>query len=189
MRALQFLYRKLNRLLSIRKNVHVGRNFVIGAGGFVSAPDRLEIGDDVSIGRNFWMACNGSIGSGTLISSYVGILGRRDHDMSAIGFPISRAPWLHGSEARARVATDRVDIEQDVWIGFGATILSGIRIGRGSVVAAGAVVVRDVKPYEIVGSPPARPIGMRFDTAAIARHEDALLLWKAQNQKPKSKKP
>jgi len=51
----------------------------------------------------------------------------------------------------------------DVWIGYGATILSGVTIGQGSVVAAGAVVTKDVPPYAIVGGVPAKVIKYRFD--------------------------
>ncbi len=60
-----------------------------------------------------------------------------------------------------RVETKPVVIEDHVWIGSRATILAGVTLGRGSVVAAGAVVARDVAPLEIVGGVPARPIGKR----------------------------
>lgn len=52
-------------------------------------------------------------------------------------------------------------IEDYVWIGVGATILQGVRIGRGAVVCAGAVVTHDVPPYVVVGGVPAKPIGER----------------------------
>ena len=53
-------------------------------------------------------------------------------------------------------------IQDDVWIGYGATILSGVTIGRGAVVAAGAVVIKDVPAYAIVGGVPAKVIKFRF---------------------------
>lgn len=53
-------------------------------------------------------------------------------------------------------------IEDDVWIGFRSTILSGVHIGQGAVIAAGSVVTRDVPPYTIVGGTPARVIKKRF---------------------------
>ena len=52
-------------------------------------------------------------------------------------------------------------IEDHVWIGTRATVLPGVRIGRGAVVAAGAVVTRDVAPLDIVAGVPARPVGRR----------------------------
>ena len=56
-----------------------------------------------------------------------------------------------------------VTIGNDVWIGFGATILSGVTIGDGAVIAARSHVHRDVEPYQIVGGNPARHIKYRFD--------------------------
>ncbi|MDN5882209.1 MAG: hypothetical protein L0H37_07545 [Nitrosospira sp.] len=53
-------------------------------------------------------------------------------------------------------------IEDDVWIGFRAVILSGVRVGTGSIIAAGAVVVKDVPEFAIVGGNPAKVIGWRF---------------------------
>jgi acetyltransferase-like isoleucine patch superfamily enzyme len=64
-------------------------------------------------------------------------------------------------DPKFRVETRPVVIEDYVWIGSRATILSGVTLGRGCVVAAGAVVSRDVAPLEIVGGVPARPIGTR----------------------------
>jgi acetyltransferase-like isoleucine patch superfamily enzyme len=60
-----------------------------------------------------------------------------------------------------------VVIGNDVWIGAGALVLRGVTIHDGAVVAAGAVVTRDVEPYTIVGGVPARPIRRRFDDATI----------------------
>ena len=52
-------------------------------------------------------------------------------------------------------------VEDEVWIGYGATILSGVTIGKGSIIAAGAVVTHDIPPYAIVGGNPARLIRYR----------------------------
>ena len=53
-------------------------------------------------------------------------------------------------------------VEDDVWIGYRATILSGVRIGQGAVIAAGAVVNKDVPPYAVVGGAKAKIIKYRF---------------------------
>lgn len=58
-------------------------------------------------------------------------------------------------------------IGNDVWIGYNATILGGVRIGNGAVVAAGAVVTEDVAPYTIVGGVPAKVIRKRFTDEQI----------------------
>lgn len=58
-------------------------------------------------------------------------------------------------------------VEDDVWIGFGAKILSGVHIGRGAVIAAGSVVTKDVSPYAVVGGAPARVLKYRFSKKII----------------------
>lgn len=58
-------------------------------------------------------------------------------------------------------------IGNDVWIGYGAIILSGVTIGNGAVIAAGAVVTEDVPPYAIVGGVPAKVIRYRFESDEI----------------------
>lgn len=68
----------------------------------------------------------------------------------------------------------RTIVGSDVWIGVGSIVLDGLCIGDGAVIAAGAVVTRDVPPYAIVGGVPARIIRYRFDEATIT----ALLDWR-----------
>ena len=67
-----------------------------------------------------------------------------------------------GSQPYEAVSKGDIVVEDDVWIGYGATILSGVRIGQGAVIAAGAVVTKDVPPYAIVGGVPAKVIKYRF---------------------------
>lgn len=68
-----------------------------------------------------------------------------------------------------------VIIEDDVWCGANVTILKGVTIGRGSVVAAGAVVTKSFPPYSIIGGVPAKLLKMRFTPELIAEHEKILL--------------
>lgn len=72
------------------------------------------------------------------------------------------------SEKMEAVSKGDIIVDDDVWIGHGATIMSGVHIGQGAVVAAGAVVTKDVPPYAIVGSVPARIIKYRFSEDLIA---------------------
>jgi serine acetyltransferase len=60
-------------------------------------------------------------------------------------------------------------IENDVWIGAKATIMSGVRIGNGAIVAAGSVVSKDVPPYAIVAGNPAKIVKYRFDEEQIKK--------------------
>ncbi len=59
-------------------------------------------------------------------------------------------------------------IDDDVWIGYGATIMSGVHIGQGAVIAAGAIVTKDVPPYAIVGGVPAHIIKFRFSDEIVS---------------------
>ena len=58
-------------------------------------------------------------------------------------------------------------VDDDVWIGYGAIILSGVHIGQGAVIAAGAVVTVDIPPYAIVGGVPAKVLKYRFESDMI----------------------
>lgn len=83
-----------------------------------------------------------------------------NHDLSTV----STYPFAHYFGGVHVVATTKgpVVVQDDVWIGTDATILSGITIGRGAVIAAGSIVTKDVAPYAIVGGNPAKKIKMRF---------------------------
>lgn len=67
-----------------------------------------------------------------------------------------------------------VVIEDDVWGGANVTILKGVTIGRGSVIAAGAVVTKSCPPYSIIGGVPAKVLKSRFTPEEIALHEENL---------------
>jgi len=64
---------------------------------------------------------------------------------------------------------DRVVIGNDVWIGHAVIVMPGVKVGDGAVLAAGAVVTRDVAPYTIVGGVPAKQIRERFSRDIAAR--------------------
>lgn len=72
------------------------------------------------------------------------------------------------------VATTKgpIVVEDDVWIGSDVTILSGLNIGKGAVIAAGSVITKDVMPYAIMGGNPAKLIKMRFDSNFANQLED-----------------
>lgn len=77
---------------------------------------------------------------------------------------VSTFPFKVKIMGEALEGTSKGDIivGDDVWIGYGATIMSGVKIGQGAVIAAGAVVTKDVPPYAIVGGVPAKIIKYRF---------------------------
>ena len=65
-------------------------------------------------------------------------------------------------------------IEDDVWIGANVTILKGVHVGRGAIIAAGVLVTRDVAPYSVVGGVPAKCINMKFTPDVSKEHERIL---------------
>lgn len=106
------------------------------------------------------------IGNYCSIAENVMFLLEADHYVNHIStFPFKvKTVKSHEYEA---VSKGDIIVEDDVWIGYGSTILSGVHIGQGAIVAAGAVVTKDVPPYAIVGGNPAKVIKYRFDSNII----------------------
>lgn len=164
------------RLLSVRGGVVLGRDVHIGPFSVLWAARRLEIGAGCYIGKFCTIQVSGRIGHGVLIANNVGIVGRLDHEYRFPGVPVRDGRWIGTDAGLAGLAENQIDIGDDVWIGFGSVVLSGIRIGEGAVIAAGSVVTRDVGAYEIVAGSPASARAMRFDgdPGAIAEHRRML---------------
>lgn len=115
--------------------VTIGRYCYLGPGSRVRGETSITIGDFV------------------YVAEQVDIL---DTDSHSLDWRERRAESEGGS--RGVVETAPVIIEDDVWIGAKATVLKGVRIGRGAVVGAGAVVTGDVAPFTLVGGVPARKL-------------------------------
>lgn len=73
------------------------------------------------------------------------------------------------NESGDTLSKGSITIEDDVWIGYRVTILSGVHVGQGAVIAAGAVVTTNIPPYAIVGGVPAKVIKYRFDDNSISQ--------------------
>lgn len=146
---------KLERAIELGNHVsaYAGCSFSIGPKG------SCKVGDFTLLNGAIIMAEERiEIGSYCLISWNVGIADSDFHPIDPAQRRIDAmalAPFLPDRPPRPEIKTKPVIIEDDVWIGMGAVILKGVRIGKGSIVAAGAIVTRDVPPNSIVAGNPA----------------------------------
>lgn len=163
------------KALAFRKVLSHGDDLHLGAGTRIWAPSHVRMGNQVYVGKDVHIEANCQIGDFCLIANRVAIVGRHDHDFSAVGFPVRFSPWVGSMRFPSKYANEEAVIEDDVWLGFGSIILTGVTVGRGSVVAAGSVVTRDIPPYSIAAGVPAKVIGKRFDNRETTdRHEAAI---------------
>jgi len=166
----QWLY----RFYGVRKKVSVGRHVHVGIGSILDSYHGLTVGDNTYIGKYCTVECDGEIGSGVMLANNVGLIGRYDHDFHTVGKCIRNAPWIGDPEYSGPGKDLKVIVGDDVWIGYGAVVLSGVTIGRGAIIAAGSVVTKDVEPYAIVVGNPARQRAVRFAPEEIVEHERSL---------------
>lgn len=137
----------------------------------------IVLGDYVGIGPNCTFLCDTIIGNKIAIAGNVSFLSSDDHNYNIIGKTI----WDSGRGDKYRII-----VEDDVWIGHGVIILSPVRLGRGSIIAAGSVVTKDVSPYAIVGGSPARVLKMRFSREEILEHESLLVESKEMREEDRT---
>lgn len=125
---------------------HISRGASVHMGVFFTGR-KIKIGANTPIGRRSYIDGRAqlTIGENVSISPDVQII-TAQHDINDPSFKLIKAP---------------VTIEDYVWIGTRALILPGIHVGKGAVIAAGAVVTRDVPPFTVVGGVPAKPIKKR----------------------------
>lgn len=153
------------RKYSFGPGFHAGRRVVLWA------PHHLSIGENCYIGRHSQIECDAEIGHNVIMANQVAFVGRYDHRFDHVGTPTRLASQIRDADYDWKGIDKKVVVGDDVWIGYGAIIVSGISIGEGSIIASGSVVTRDVAEYTIVGGNPARPICPRFkDTEDLEFH-------------------
>jgi acetyltransferase-like isoleucine patch superfamily enzyme len=131
---------------------HVHRTFYIAGPAAISSDLRADAYSFINIGCRIGPCVQ--LGKYVMLGPEVAILGG-DHRWDQPGVPIIFS---------GRCELKPTVIEDDAWIGYGAKVIAGVTVGRGAIVAAGAVVTKDVPPYEIHGGVPAKKIGERFST-------------------------
>ena len=133
---------------------------------------RLFLGNDIHIGSHATMWAVHTrivIGDKVVMGPGVTTMGS-NHDMRLIGRFMKDLP-----ESGSKSENDMdVVLETDIWVGTRAIILKGVRVGRGAVIGAGAIVTKSIPPYTIVGGNPARPIRSRGTVDQIMAHEQNL---------------
>lgn len=148
--AMQLRWWRLAYQMTLRK---VGRRCVFGAGILVQGHEGISVGADVRINDYVFLQCGGE--SELIIDDEVTI---------SIGAQIMTGQYPVGPEGHDRSVHvyETVVLEKGAWIGANAVVLPGVRVGAGSIVAAGSVVNSDVPPGVIVAGSPARLI-RRYD--------------------------
>ncbi len=170
--------------LRFGRKVRIGRYATVGDGAILSGlgRDGLRIGARATIGAYVRLVVGTDIarpgayieiGDGCGIgefSSVGGSGGVRIGRNTIIGQHFSAHPENHNFADLARPIREQgttrkpIAIGEDCWIGARVTVLGGVTIGQGCVIAAGAVVTRDVPPYSIVAGVPARVVGSRLES-------------------------
>jgi maltose O-acetyltransferase len=135
---------------------YTGRNANIEHGAYFGSGRLVEIGDNSGIGVDCHVPPDVRIGNDVMMGPEVLIISQnQNHRFDDLTIPMR----LQGHQDSPPVV-----IEDDVWIGARVIILPGVRIGRGAIVGAGAIVTRDVPPYAICVGNPARVIRYRNET-------------------------
>lgn len=116
------------------------------------AGEGLRLGDNSNIGPYSWIGCSGyiEIGSNVMMGPRVSLLAE-NHNFASTELPMKDQGVTRGA----------IVIEDDCWLGANCSVLSNVRIGRGAVIATGAVVTKDVPPFSVVAGVPAKVIKTR----------------------------
>lgn len=119
------------------------------------------VGDKLIIGK-FCMIASGA----TFIMNGANHL---THSISSYPFAVFGNGWEQAMKGKSYPQKGDTVIGNDVWIGYGATIMPGVNIGDGAIIASNSTVTKDVAPYTIVGGNPAREISKRFSDEKIQK--------------------
>ena len=146
----------------VYRKYQIGKGFYSGIRVRIWARKTVIIGKNFYIGRDSFIESDVIIGDNVIWANRVALVGKYDHHYQQVGVPISLASRIR-DENYSWLGIDNVTvIEDDVWVGYGSTIISGVKIGTGSIIATGSLVTKDVEPYSIYGGVPAVKLKDRF---------------------------
>ncbi len=148
----------------IWRKYSIGSNFHAGIRVRIWAKKNVTIGKNFYIGRDSLIETDCIIGDNVIFGNRVGIVGRFDHHYQEKGSPIRLASQIRDRDYNWRGLNLETIIGNDVWIGYGSTILQGVKISDGAIIGAGSVVTKDVEAYSIYAGNPAKKIRNRFES-------------------------
>lgn len=154
------IFKLVYRWVRYGKNMHCQQNVKFSPGR------KIIFGDNVGIGYYCFFQCDITVGNNVLIGSNSVFINSDDHIYDNVGKLMSES---------GRGDKYNIEIEDDVWIGHGAIILTPSKIGRGAIVAAGSLVLKDIPAYSIVGGVPAKILKYRFTPEQVFEHETILI--------------
>lgn len=120
----------------------------------------ITFGDRIQFGNGCAILCDIEMGCSVLCANNVRFVGKDDHIINKPEISL----WDSG-----RGDSYKTYVGHDVWLGENVTVVAGVRIGDGAIIAAGSVVVKDIPPCAIVGGNPAKIIKSRFNTSEDER--------------------
>jgi len=139
-----------NTGIILEDEVFVGRNSILSCkGGDIILRERVNIGFNCEV----YSSSKVEIGADTLLAAYTYIVGGGSYNLDRKDIPISKQPDFEGKGG--------ILIEEGTWIGAHCVILDGVKVGTGSVIAAGAVVNKEIPPMSIAAGIPAKVIKER----------------------------
>ena len=138
----------LKRVALRARGARIGQRPKVWRGVWIDDCQKFSVGNDVTIGHSVILICGGgvTVGDRAMIGHGAQIVS------SGHRIPADRHEPMRWSGPEAKP----ISIGSDAWIGAGAILLPGVDVGEGAVVAAGAVVTKNVPPFVIVGGNPAR---------------------------------
>lgn len=151
----------------------IGSFFMTGKGVNITRSG-FKAGDCVYIGQNTFIGKDVELGNFCMLSDSVNIIGD-DHVFDKPGVPTI----LSGRPTTQPLTI----IGDDVWIGHAVTVMRGVEIGEGSIIASNSVVTKSIEPYSIVAGVPAKKIRMRFNDADIETHKNFLADYRSKKIK------